>query len=47
MIGAPTRPGTPAPPFESTDHMGRTVRLDQHRGRPVVLVFYPADDTPG
>jgi peroxiredoxin Q/BCP len=39
--------GAPAPDFEAQDHLGRAVRLSALRGRPVVLVFYPADDTPG
>jgi thioredoxin-dependent peroxiredoxin len=39
--------GTPAPDFElGTDDGGR-VRLSELRGRPVVLYFYPKDDTPG
>ncbi len=40
-------PGTPAPDFEGTDQLGRPVRLRDLRGRPVVLYFYPEDDTPG
>ena len=39
--------GRPAPDFESTDADGRVVRLRDYRGRPVVLYFYPEDDTPG
>jgi peroxiredoxin Q/BCP len=39
--------GTQAPDFElATDNGGR-VRLSDLRGRPVVLYFYPKDDTPG
>lgn len=37
----------PAPEFEARDGSGATVRLRDLRGRPVVLYFYPKDDTPG
>lgn len=40
-------PGTPAPDFEVLDHTGRTQRLADHRGRHVLLWFYPKADTPG
>ena len=36
-----------APDFELTSDSGERVRLSQFRGRPVVLYFYPRDDTPG
>jgi peroxiredoxin Q/BCP len=39
--------GQPAPDFELPDQQGRAVRLSAFRGRPVVLYFYPKDDTPG
>ena len=39
--------GKPAPDFELTSDAGETVRLSALRGRPVVLYFYPTDDTPG
>jgi len=39
--------GQPAPLFTLTDQEGREVRLESFRGRPVVLYFYPKDDTPG
>jgi thioredoxin-dependent peroxiredoxin len=39
--------GQPAPDFEARDGSGTTVRLADLRGRPVVLYFYPKDDTPG
>jgi len=39
--------GTEAPDFELTSDDGATVRLSDLRGRPVVLYFYPKDDTPG
>ena len=39
--------GKPAPDFELTSDEGQTVRLSELRGRPVVVYFYPRDDTPG
>jgi peroxiredoxin Q/BCP len=39
--------GQNAPDFELTSDTGETVRLSSLRGRPVVLYFYPKDDTPG
>jgi peroxiredoxin Q/BCP len=39
--------GAAAPDFELTSDSGDRVRLSQLRGRPVVLYFYPRDDTPG
>ena len=39
--------GAVAPDFSLPDDTGRLVTLAAFRGRPVVLVFYPGDDTPG
>jgi peroxiredoxin Q/BCP len=39
--------GAEAPDFELTSDSGERVRLSQFRGRPVVLYFYPRDDTTG
>jgi peroxiredoxin len=44
---APLPPGAPAPDFALPDASGRIVRLSEQRGRPVVLVFYPLDWSPG
>ena len=39
--------GDKAPAFELTDHLGRSVTLDQLIGeRHVMLLFYPLDFTP-
>ncbi len=39
--------GQPAPDFELQSDTGETVRLADLRGKPVVLYFYPRDDTSG
>jgi peroxiredoxin Q/BCP len=39
--------GKPAPDFELTSDSGETVSLAGLRGKPVVLYFYPKDDTTG
>jgi peroxiredoxin Q/BCP len=39
--------GVKAPDFELQDENGVLRRLSDYRGRPVVLYFYPKDDTPG
>jgi peroxiredoxin Q/BCP len=39
--------GAPAPDFELQSDEGETVTLTALRGKPVVLYFYPKDDTPG
>jgi peroxiredoxin Q/BCP len=39
--------GEPAPDFTLTTDTGERVTLSSFRGRPVVLYFYPKDDTPG
>ena len=40
-------PGDPAPDFALTADDGTTVRLGDFNGKPLVLYFYPKDDTPG
>ncbi|MDX6511992.1 MAG: thioredoxin-dependent peroxiredoxin [Gaiellaceae bacterium] len=39
--------GEPAPDFTLTSDGGDQVRLSDFKGKPVVLYFYPKDDTPG
>jgi len=40
-------PGKKAPDFRLKDQEGKTHTLAEYAGRPVVLYFYPKDDTPG
>ena len=40
-------PGKKAPAFSLKDQDGQTHTLSDYEGRPVVLFFYPKDDTPG
>jgi peroxiredoxin Q/BCP len=40
-------PGRKAPAFTLKDQEGKTHRLADYAGRPLVLYFYPKDDTPG
>jgi thioredoxin-dependent peroxiredoxin len=40
-------PGKKAPAFALKDQDGRTHKLSDYEGRPVILYFYPKDDTPG
>jgi peroxiredoxin Q/BCP len=39
--------GDNAPPFALPDQQGNIVRLEDLRGRKVLVYFYPAADTPG
>ena len=39
--------GDVAPSFTLRDQSGNTVTLEEHRGKPLVLFFYPKDGTPG
>ena len=43
----PITANIPAPNFELQDDTGATRKLSDFRGQPVILYFYPADDTPG
>ena len=49
MKAAPATPavGAPAPAFSLPSDQGGTVTLASLRGKPVVLYFYPKDDTSG
>src|SRR5471032_2312633 len=40
-------PGKKAPAFSLNDQSEKTHKLADYAGRPVVLYFYPKDDTPG
>ena len=40
-------PGRKAPAFSLKDQHGKTHKLSDYEGRPVILYFYPKDDTPG
>jgi peroxiredoxin Q/BCP len=44
-VGEPA-PGFSLPGTDRTDEGRRTYTLEEFRGRPVVLVFYPGDNTP-
>ena len=39
--------GKKAPAFSLKDQHGQTHKLADYAGRPVILYFYPKDDTPG
>lgn len=39
--------GDKAPHFTGTDQNGKTISLDDFKGKNVILYFYPKDDTPG
>ena len=39
--------GSKAPAFTMTSDAGKKTKLSDFKGQPVVLYFYPKDDTPG
>jgi len=39
--------GDKAPVFEGVDQNGKTVSLNDFKGKKTILYFYPKDDTPG
>ena len=43
----PIQAGIQAPDFVLPDENGEERKLSEYRGKPVVLYFYPKDDTPG
>lgn len=45
LFSKPLKTGSPAPEFALPDQDGNVVSLSALRGRNVILVFYPADDT--
>jgi peroxiredoxin Q/BCP len=47
VSGPVVEEGRPAPDFTLTSDAGEAVTLSSFRGAPVVLYFYPKDDTPG
>ena len=47
LFSDPLAVGSVAPDFSLPDDGGRMVTLSTLRGRPLVLVFYPGDNTPG
>ncbi|XP_016485371.1 peroxiredoxin Q, chloroplastic-like [Nicotiana tabacum] len=46
-IVAKVNKGTVPPPFTLKDQDGKNVSLSKFKGKPVVVYFYPADETPG
>jgi peroxiredoxin Q/BCP len=46
-MGAEVLVGKQAPEFSLRDETGKTATLKSFRGKPLVLYFYPKDDTPG
>ncbi len=46
-FGNPLPVGTAAPDFTLPDQEGRQISLAALRGKNVVLIFYPGDETPG
>ncbi|GMJ15739.1 peroxiredoxin Q [Hibiscus trionum] len=45
-ISAKVEKGSVPPPFTLKDQDGKNVSLSQFKGKPVVVYFYPADETP-
>lgn len=39
--------GSKAPAFTLKDQHGKSIKLSDYKGSPVVVYFYPKDDTPG
>ncbi|XP_022756405.1 peroxiredoxin Q, chloroplastic [Durio zibethinus] len=46
-ISAQVNKGSVPPPFTLKDQDGKNVNLSKFKGKPVVVYFYPADETPG
>ena len=47
MTDTKLQPGDPAPAFELREQHRATVRLEDFRGRKLLVYFYPEADTPG
>jgi thioredoxin-dependent peroxiredoxin len=45
--GSMLAPGAPVPPVAGTTQTGERVALNELSGKPLVVYFYPKDDTPG
>ena len=46
LFSNPLPLGSPAPDFSLPDETGRAMKLSKLRGKYVVLIFYPGDETP-
>jgi len=46
-MGITLKEGQKAPNFEGKDQNGNVVKLDDFKGKNLILYFYPKDDTPG
>ena len=46
LFSEPLPVGAQAPDFALPDQEGTIISMSSFRGRPVVLIFYPGDDTP-
>jgi peroxiredoxin Q/BCP len=46
MAGSAIKVGSIAPDFRLSDGDGKSWALSEHRGKTVVLLFYPGDETP-
>jgi peroxiredoxin len=46
MSSSPLSPGTKAPPFRLNSDPEHQHSLEDHRGKPLILAFYPADWSP-
>ena len=44
---APLEPGVAVPEFSAPNQDGKPVKLSDFKGSPVLLYFYPKDETPG
>jgi peroxiredoxin Q/BCP len=47
LILAGLEPGTVAPDVSAPNQEGKTIRIADLKGHPVLIYFYPKDDTPG